>query len=314
MVPGKVGVVSRTSDLLLPAVFLGREAVAEGVLTPKQLRGPSVQRVLRGVYAPAGLRVTHAVRCAAAGLVLDPAAQLTGRSMATVLGVPLAGPGDPVEALVPDASQQERYSGISFRRVTAPLEPGTRWERTTLATTTRMAFDLAARRDVATGVGHLDAVVRAGLVDLDAARTWLVGRRDHDVVAVRRAFELVDPRAESMPESAVRVHLVLAGLDPTPQYLVRLRGRVVARVDLALVEHRVAVEYDGAWHALREQLERDRARLNDLREAGWVVVHVTADMLRRPTDVVAAVRRAITATEANTGRSALGRASRRATT
>ncbi|WP_460435207.1 endonuclease domain-containing protein [Angustibacter speluncae] len=139
-------------------------------------------------------------------------------------------------------------------------------------------------------------------------------RRDHDVVAVRRAFGLVDPRAESLPESAVRVHLVLAGFDPTPQYVIRVRGRVVARVDLALVEHRVAVEYDGAWHALREQLERDRARLNHLREAGWVVVHVTADLLRRPADVVAAVRRAVGGAAANSGRSAPGRASRTATT
>lgn len=306
--------MSRTTSLGLPPVFLGREAVAEGVLTPKQLRGPYVRRVLRGVYAPASLPITHTLRCAAASLVLDRDAQITGRSMATVLGVPLAGPADPVEVLVPDASQQERYSGIVFRRVTAPLDAGVRWERTSLACPPRMAFDLSARRDTATAVGYLDAVVRAGLVDVDAARRWVVGRRDHDVVAVRRAWTLVDPRAESLPESALRVHLVLAGLDPEPQHVVRHAGRVVARVDLALVEARVAVEYDGAWHVLREQLERDRARSNALGDAGWTTVHVTAAMLRRPDEVVAAVRRAVATAMANTGPSAPRTPRRRATT
>jgi very-short-patch-repair endonuclease len=47
------------------------------------------------------------------------------------------------------------------------------------------------------------------------------------------------------------------------------------------------------WHVLREQLERDRLRLNRLHEAGWTVLHVTAAMLRHPDEVVATVRAAM---------------------
>jgi very-short-patch-repair endonuclease len=61
-------------------------------------------------------------------------------------------------------------------------------------------------------------------------------------------------------------------------------------VDLAYPDLRVAVEYDGAWHAADRQFARDRRRLNRLTGAGWVVLHVTAADLRDPAGVVAGVR------------------------
>jgi hypothetical protein len=72
-------------------------------------------------------------------------------------------------------------------------------------------------------------------------------RRDHGIVRVRRAEELADPRAESRPESKMRVWLVLDGLHPIPQYWIEdSRGRL-ACADLAFPEQQVAVEYDGSW-------------------------------------------------------------------
>ena len=60
------------------------------------------------------------------------------------------------------------------------------------------------------------------------------------------------------------------------------RGRgFAARVDLAWPDRRVALEYDGVeWHGTAAQLGRDRARLNALLGAGWVVLHATARTLR----------------------------------
>ncbi len=116
---------------------------------------------------------------------------------------------------------------------------------------------------------------------------------------MRTALGLVDARAESLPESAVRVRLWKAGLLVEPQVDVRVRGRFVARVDLALVAARIAVEYEGRWRTLLEgQLSKDRARLDALREAGWIVVHVTAELLRQPGAVEDAVRRAVAQREA----------------
>jgi very-short-patch-repair endonuclease len=71
--------------------------------------------------------------------------------------------------------------------------------------------------------------------------------------------------------------MALAGLpSPIPQYEVRTAGEFVARVDFAWPDRKVAVEYDGVWHADAGQLIRDRERLNRLQAAGWYVHHVTA--------------------------------------
>ena len=106
----------------------------------------------------------------------------------------------------------------------------------------------------------------------------------------RRAVGLADERAESPPESVLRVVLRCAGLAPVPQYVVRdAEGRFVARVDLAFPDVRIAVEYDGAWHGRPGELARDRRRHNALVAAGWTVVHITAADMHAPDRVVASV-------------------------
>lgn len=276
----------------LPLVFRGADAVAAGVLTPAQLRGPAVRRVVHGVYAPAAAERNHELRCAAVALLLPPSALITGRSAATLRGVEMAGWSDDVEVLVPEASRRALPRGVRVRRAEV-LPPGQTWRGLpVLAPALRTAFDLAARVPLPDGVAALDRVVRAGWCDLGALRRWLLDVHCRDVVAVRAAAELCDPRAESEPESRLRVVCVQDGLDVVPQFRVRV-GDAVLRLDLALPEDRVAIEYDGQWHQLRTQLERDRLRLRRLREADWEVVHVTADLMRRPDEVLAAIRSAV---------------------
>jgi very-short-patch-repair endonuclease len=70
-------------------------------------------------------------------------------------------------------------------------------------------------------------------------------------------------------------------------------GRRVARVDFAWPERKVAVEYDGLWHAEPGQFAKDRRRLNRLREAGWTVVFVTAADMHRRAELVARIAAAL---------------------
>jgi very-short-patch-repair endonuclease len=124
----------------------------------------------------------------------------------------------------------------------------------------------------------------------------VTARSDRGIVAARRAVELADPRAESRPESRLRVYLVLDDLQPVPQYVVcDWQGVVVARVDLGFPKQRLAVEYDGEWHGEWRQISADRERLNRLQAAGWDVLFVTARQLRDPAAVVASVRAALAA-------------------
>jgi hypothetical protein len=74
----------------------------------------------------------------------------------------------------------------------------------------RTAWDVAALEPVATAVAALDAMVRAGALrtaELIAMAEAGTGR--WGIARVRQAFPLVDPRAESAPESRVRVAFVL---------------------------------------------------------------------------------------------------------
>ncbi len=90
----------------------------------------------------------------------------------------------------------------------------------------------------------------------------------------------------------MRVSLRLGGVtpEPTPQFVVRHNGAFVARVDLAWEAIRLALEYDGQWHADRGQLARDRERLRRLHAAGWQVIHVTRNDLRDLDAMVAMIR------------------------
>jgi hypothetical protein len=69
----------------LNGVFIGTHAVAEGALTPRQLREGPYVRVLRGVYADPSLPHDHLLRCRAAALLMPAAAALGARSAAAVL-------------------------------------------------------------------------------------------------------------------------------------------------------------------------------------------------------------------------------------
>ncbi|MGC4818065.1 endonuclease domain-containing protein [Micromonospora sp. DT63] len=108
-------------------------------------------------------------------------------------------------------------------------------------------------------------------------------------------FDVADAGAQSPPESQLRVRLMLGGLPrPVTQHPIRLPGGLVLHPDLAWPEFRVAVEYDGRWHADPEQLHRDRRRLNLLVGAGWLVLHVTSRRLQKEFPaVLAEVRSAL---------------------
>ncbi|SCG56905.1 endonuclease domain-containing protein [Micromonospora halophytica] len=144
------------------------------------------------------------------------------------------------------------------------------------------AWETAAWLEPARAVGIVDALLGGGLTTRAALAE--VGTRFADRPGGRRArevFDLADPAAQSPPESHLRVRLVLAGLPrPVAQHPVRLPSGLVLHPDLAWPQFRVAVEYDGRWHADPDQLHRDRRRLNQLVLAGWTVLHVTSRRLR----------------------------------
>jgi hypothetical protein len=273
--------------------FLASAAVRAGLLTHRRLRGSAWRQLFHDVYVHRDVPVTHEVRARAVTLLL-PEAVVSGPSAAVLWGVDLAGADDDVEVTLPPRSHMVRLLGVTARR--AALQRGDVLWRLDVPVTTpeATAVRLASVFDHDRAVTAVDQLIATGFVDLAAVRARAAAARGPGSTRARTVADAADGLAELPPETYVRLLLHRSALPlPVAQYRVVHEGRFVARVDFGWPEHRVALEYDGAWHGEKRQFARDRRRLNRLRAAGWRVVFVTADDLRRPGEIIAQVAAAL---------------------
>lgn len=276
---------------LLHGPFRASVAIRNGLLTPAQVRSAAWCRLFRDVYISAGLQQTHAMRIAAALLLLPAGAVIAGTSAASVYGVPSSDDERPVE--VRTNVPWGPVNGMWIHIGSFPPGATTTHRGVPVTTVGQTAADLARWLPLISSVPWIDALLRRrgkSRVDALSYAAELCGPGSR---AAGRALRLCDPRAESPPESVLRVHLHLAGVAVVAQHWVMRDGEVVARVDLALPDIRLAIEYDGQWHADRSQLGRDRARLRELNQAGWYVYHVTKEDLRNPDALVRNIKAVI---------------------
>jgi hypothetical protein len=276
-------------------VFRGSDAIGCGLLTPNQLRGKAWRRLYPDVYLHRDVPVTHLRRVRAATLLV-PRAVVTGRSAAVLWGVDLVTAEDDVELTVPPGTHQRRVPGLVVRRADVPEEH--RWHRLGLPVTTAgaTALRLAGLLSPVEAVVAVDRLIATGATDLAAVRALAAAATGRDCARARTACARADGLAESPQETRVRLLLEDSPLPrPVAQHRIVADGEFVARVDFAWPERKVALEYDGLWHAEPGQFARDRQRLNALREAGWSVVFVIAADLRDPGALVARIARALSA-------------------
>lgn len=280
-------------------LFRGSQALEEGLLSVNQLRSSAWRRPLRDVYADSRLEPDHGLSCHAAALLMPAGSALSGASAAWLFGIEsAAGAGDPVHVSVPAKASFGPVSGLTVHSV--QLSPAEITTQLGLPCTTaaRTAWDLARWCEPIRAVPILDAMLSRGLITPAGLGSLLEAR--NGTRGWRRAaavFDLADGRAQSPPESVIRVRLIRAGLPrPEPQHPITVPGHTL-HPDLAWPDFRVALEYDGGHHADPAALDLDRQRLNLLVGAGWVVLHATRqhlgrgfDQLRR--DVEAALRAA----------------------
>jgi very-short-patch-repair endonuclease len=274
-------------------VFRGRLAVSAGLLTPAQLRSRAWRRLFQGVYVDSSVDLTHRHRCAVAlAFCLPTGSVIAGRSAAVIYGIDVA--LDAVEALIPRGIRLIPYAGLNLHQVA--VDPGETRRVDGLAVTdpARTCWDLACWFDPVEAVVFVDRMLGLGVTTSAELERYLKQRLAETPPArgirrYARVVSLADGNAGSPQESRLRARLMLAGL-PRPQTQVSVfdrSGRFVARVDLAWPELKVAVEYDGLWHAgSPEQIHADRKRLNALVGLGWTVLHVTHARLRDDFDAV----------------------------
>ncbi|MCA1832519.1 MAG: endonuclease domain-containing protein [Actinomycetota bacterium] len=171
-----------------------------------------------------------------------------------------------------------------------------------MTTPARTLIDIAALKTERQLEESLDDMLRRRLVSIPRLlwRIEVLGRNGRQGVA--RLAALVDARSGCpVPQSVLetRVAAIIQESDlpePIRQYEVRVGGQIVAVIDFAYPDLKVAVEADGyKWHTGRGQWEHDLGRRNALTSLGWRVVHVTAnDVEHRPKKAISSIKSALT--------------------
>ncbi|NIZ90498.1 DUF559 domain-containing protein [Kineococcus rubinsiae] len=242
---------------------LGRD-VARGTLL-RAVRDGRVERPGRGVFALPGADPGQLAALRVGGV-------LSCHSAAAARGWALLRPPAAVHLEVAAGSRRTLRGAVLHRSGSALSAGGATDLRGTVVGAVRCLPLVEA-------VVLLDGLLRDGVLDpddLDLVAAGLPRRFPH-----RRAFALVDARAESVLESAVRVACVLAGLRVASQ--VRLAG--VGRTDL-LVEGWLVVETDGREHHAAT-FQEDRRRDARTAQLGGLTLRFThADVVHRLEETV----------------------------
>jgi very-short-patch-repair endonuclease len=260
--------------------FVGTEALARGDVSLRTLKS-RYDRVYRNVYLPKGCEMTAAKRAAAAWLWSGRQSTLAGLSAAAVHGAKWIDPNLPAELYRRNGKPVE---GILIHRDEL-LDDELQSVRGMFASTpARTAFDLGRRRGRTLAVVRMDALANA--TGLQPAPVGQLIRRHPGVRGLRQlrdVIELMDGGAESPQETRTRLVLVDAGLPrPTTQIVVD-----DWRIDMGYPEFKVGIEYDGKQHWTDpRQHQRDIDRHAELLAREWLIVRVSADMLRHRRDVI----------------------------
>lgn len=295
-------------------IFLTRDAVASGlhqVTLTRLVRRGEIQRVRHGAYANATAweaasdAVRHLLRARAAfRSALTPVAISHVSSLVSHTSGHWDLPLEEVDLTHLDGTSARRVAGVRQHHgwSIGVVEPWNGLLRTNAA---RAALEAATLLDFEHSLVVINSLLHEGATTKEQLRHQLVdmyqwpGTLGHELL-----LQECDGRIETVGETRTYCALRGSGLPrPIPQYEVRgAGGDVLARLDFALPQLRVWVEFDGM--VKYEKLLRAGERSSDvvLRErnrerqveaiTGWVCVRVCWSDLARPAYIVEMIRQA----------------------
>jgi hypothetical protein len=265
--------------------FRTRDAAQAGAPTRGRLAGPGFRSPFRGTHVDASADDQLVLRAHAAALLVDGGV-VGGYAAAAVHGADCAPRRAAVDLVVGPRRLRPR-PGLAIRQDLLRPDEIVVVDGLAVTSPIRTAFDLVRRLDRVEGVVVLDALARVGGFAPAAILDHVGGRRrprGHRRLAP--AVEAADPRADSPPETRLRLALVAHGVPaPEVQYEVPdARASWTPHLDLAWPEAKVAVEYQGDRHRTDPaRWRRDQERWAVLAAAGWIVIPATwEDLYRRP--------------------------------
>jgi hypothetical protein len=232
-----------------------------------------VRRVGQGVYAVAQAPNTIEFRAASLKLVVSPHAVITDRTAAWLHGIDLLPRSQrslmpPIQAFLKPGHRSRRPEAESGERMLSKRDV-MELHGLTVTTPLRTACDLGRMLWRYDALAALDQFLRLGVPHEELLDE--VGRFKgyRGVIQLRYLAPIADPRAESIAESALRLHWYDACLPPPELqwWVFDDRGVGVYRLDLALPEALFGAEYNGEeFHSSDEDRENDEVRLTWLEE------------------------------------------------
>ena len=304
------------------AVFLVGDALRAG--RPRRwIDSVAHDRPYRGLRAPSSDELVHdhpagrqraAIVLAAVRFVahMHPAEYFSHTTAAVLWDLPLP--------MLPDArphvsvpGRAPRLRGIHGHQIDPALsrvvthsrlglrlaDPATTWAM--LGRMLPHPYDLVAVGDAIVRVpripGRVSRTEREALGTVHELEAALRAGRRGGAAVLRSALPRIRPGVASRMETWVRLILVDAGLpEPRTDHDVFDRdGSFVGCVDLAYVDLRIAVEYEGDQHRTdARQWQRDIEKHERLAELGWRVIRVSRDhVFRDSASIVRRVSRAV---------------------
>ena len=266
-------------------VFLGREALGDGL--PRHELRRWYRPIFRGVYVPKTAVPTLHDRAVGAWLTTNRTGVITGTAASALHGAKWVDDAEPIELLV---NERRRQPGLVIRMDRVGVDEVTNVGELTVATPARTAYDLGRHQRRYLAIGRLDALMRAAPYCDDEVLALM--HRYGPVRGVRQLRELlplVDPGAESLKESWLRLFLIDNEF-PIPETQIPVlddNGEPFAYLDMGWRHLQLAVEYDGEQHQSdRSAYVKDTRRLPKISRRGWEVVRVInedepRDILRR---------------------------------
>jgi hypothetical protein len=293
------GSLDSSCNLPLDVPFTAAVARAAGV--PRHLltlwcQLGLLRQPVRRVYVVAQVPDSLMLRAQCLSLVVPDDAVITDRHAGWLLGAEMVlAPNEhlsvlPISMYLPTGRRLRNALTDSGERRLRP-EDITEVMGLPVTTMLRTAWDLGRVRSRERAISAIDQMLRLPGFPLD---DFLAGverfRGQRWVTTLRVIAPLADGRAESPPESILRLYWIDAGLPwPVPQLEVWVDGVLIARLDIGNLKIRYAVEYDGVeWHSSPAQVAHDRRRRLAVREQDFTVdVFTKASVFGQHRDVEA---------------------------
>jgi hypothetical protein len=267
--------------LAMGEIFIGTEAVANGVVTRHEL-SRWYRPLYPSVHTLRGQALTLHDRTVGAWLWSKREGIVTGVAASALHGAEWVDADSPIELIF---NCTRPPSGVVTRHERIADDEFSRAGRLPTATPARTAFDLGRYLPRGKAIERMDALMRA--TPFSNEEVLLLAKRYRGARGVRRlkdALPLVDGGAASLQETRLRLLFIDAGLPrPTTQIpIFDHDGRLLRTVDMGWEDFMVAAEYDGDQHRTdRPQYVKDLRVLPMLERLGWIIVRVIKEDRRR---------------------------------